>query len=127
MRLHPVRPRFSTKAVVCEKGYEKEESCAARSWEEGRHAASKIKRAVGMKIAVEDSKRCNTAAVKKRLKTILCCRDIFLPQKSHLRHCRRTHLTLNTIAITSARERILFSCLGQHGKSPMYIRIQYKA
>lgn len=34
---------------------ERRKSCAARPWEEGRHAVSKIRRAVGMKIAVEDS------------------------------------------------------------------------
>ncbi|MPC55726.1 hypothetical protein E2C01_049670 [Portunus trituberculatus] len=33
----------------------------------------------------------------------------------------------NTMSIASARERILFSCLGQRGKSAMSIRIQYKA
>ncbi|MPC15752.1 hypothetical protein E2C01_008555 [Portunus trituberculatus] len=33
----------------------------------------------------------------------------------------------NTIAIASARERILFSCLEQRGKSAMSIRIQHKA
>ena len=34
---------------------------------EWRHALSNIRRAVGMKIEVEDSKRCNIVAVRKRL------------------------------------------------------------
>ena len=38
-------------------------SCAARPWEQGRHAVS-------MKIAVKDSKRGNIAVMRKRLKTI---------------------------------------------------------
>ena len=38
-------------------------SCAARSQEQRRHA-------VGMKIAVKDSKSGNTAAMRKRLKTV---------------------------------------------------------
>ena len=46
-------------------------SCAARPREKGRrHAVSKIRRAVSMKIAVEDSKRGNIAAERKRLKTV---------------------------------------------------------
>ena len=45
-------------------------SCAARPREEGRHAVSKIKRAVSMKIAVEDSERGNIAAERKRLETV---------------------------------------------------------
>ena len=45
-------------------------SCVARPREEERHAVSKIKRAVSMKIAVKDSKRGNIAAERKRLKTV---------------------------------------------------------
>ena len=45
-------------------------SCAARSREGGRHAVSKFKRTVSMKITVEDSKRCNTVAECERLKTV---------------------------------------------------------
>ncbi|MPC19032.1 hypothetical protein E2C01_011937 [Portunus trituberculatus] len=48
---------------------ERRKSCAVGSREEGNHAVSKIRRAVGMKMAVRDSKRCNTAALRKRLKT----------------------------------------------------------
>ena len=44
--------------------------CAVRARERVRHAISKFKRAVNMKIIVEDSKRYNIAAVCKRLKTI---------------------------------------------------------
>ena len=33
-------------------------SCAARPREQGRHAVSEIRRAVSMKIAVKESKRC---------------------------------------------------------------------
>ena len=39
--------------------------CAARPQEEGRHAVSKINRAVSIKIAIEDSTRCNIP-VKER-------------------------------------------------------------
>ncbi|MPC46077.1 hypothetical protein E2C01_039786 [Portunus trituberculatus] len=38
--------------------------------EEGRHTVSKIRRVVGIKTAVEDSKRCNIVAVRKKLKTV---------------------------------------------------------
>ncbi|MPC54510.1 hypothetical protein E2C01_048430 [Portunus trituberculatus] len=48
---------------------ERRKSCAARTLEERRNAISKIRRAVGMKIAAEDSKTCNIAAVRKRPKT----------------------------------------------------------
>ncbi len=37
-------------------------TCKARPWEEGRHAVSKSRRAVSMKIAIEDWERSNTAA-----------------------------------------------------------------
>ena len=46
-------------------------SCAARPQEQRRHAVSKIRGAVSMKIAVKDSKRGNIAAMRKRLKPIL--------------------------------------------------------
>ena len=36
----------------------------------GRHAISKFRRAVSMKIMVEDSKRCNIVVELKRLKTV---------------------------------------------------------
>ena len=45
-------------------------SCAARPQEQGRHAVSKIRRAVSMKIAVKKSKRGNIATMRKRLKTV---------------------------------------------------------
>ena len=38
-------------------------SCSARSRDEGRHAVSKLRKAVSMKIALEDRERCNIAAV----------------------------------------------------------------
>ena len=45
--------------------------CAARpEEEERRHAVSRIRRAVGMKIAIKDSKRYNILSVRKRLKTV---------------------------------------------------------
>ena len=44
--------------------------CEARPQEGGRHAVSKFKRAVSIKITVEDSKRCNTMVECKRLKTV---------------------------------------------------------
>ena len=39
-------------------------SCVARPWEQGRHAVSKISRAVSMKIALKDSKRGNIAMIR---------------------------------------------------------------
>ena len=45
-------------------------SCAARPREQGKHAASKIRRAVNMKIAIKDRKRGNTAVIRKRLKPV---------------------------------------------------------
>ena len=49
---------------------ERRQSCAARPPEEGRHAVSKIRRAVSMKITVEDSKKGNIVAIRERLKTV---------------------------------------------------------
>ncbi|MPC81589.1 hypothetical protein E2C01_076214 [Portunus trituberculatus] len=49
---------------------ERRKPSAARPQEEVRHAVSKIKRAVSMKIAIKDSKRCNIPEVRKRLKTV---------------------------------------------------------
>ena len=48
-------------------------SCVARTWEEWRHLVSKFRRAVSIKIIVEDSKRCNIAAECKRLCGCRCC------------------------------------------------------
>ncbi len=45
-------------------------SCAERPWEWGRHAVSKFRRAVTMKITVENSNSSNIAAVIERLKTV---------------------------------------------------------
>ncbi len=45
-------------------------SCAARPREGGRHAVSKFRRAVFMKIAIEDRKGCNITTVYERLKTV---------------------------------------------------------
>ena len=45
-------------------------SRAVRLREQGRHAVSKIRRAVSMKIALKESKRGNTVAIRKRLKTV---------------------------------------------------------
>ena len=45
-------------------------SCAVRPRDGERHAVSKFRGAVSMKITVEDSKRCNIAAECKRLKTV---------------------------------------------------------
>ena len=44
--------------------------CGARQRKGGRHAVSKFRRAVGIKITVDDSKRCNIAAECKRLITV---------------------------------------------------------
>ena len=51
-------------------------SCEARTREEGRHAVGKFRRAVRMKITVEDSKRCNIALECKRLKTVSMRRGV---------------------------------------------------
>ena len=45
-------------------------SCAVRSREQGRHAVSKVRRAVITKKAVKESKRGNIEAMRKRLKTV---------------------------------------------------------
>ena len=45
-------------------------SCAARPREGGRHAVSKFRRAVSMKIAIKYRKRCNIAAEFKRKDTV---------------------------------------------------------
>ena len=49
---------------------ESRKSSAAGPREGGRHAVSKFRRAVTMKIAVEKRERSNIAAVNERLKTI---------------------------------------------------------
>ena len=38
--------------------------------QEGRHAVSKVRRAVTMEIAIKDSKRSNTAVIFERMKTV---------------------------------------------------------
>ena len=45
-------------------------SCAARPREQERHAVSKVRRAIFMKIAVKESKTGNIAGMRKRLKTV---------------------------------------------------------
>ena len=45
-------------------------SCVARPREQGRHAVSKIRGAVNMKIVAKDNKRGNITAMRKRLKTV---------------------------------------------------------
>ena len=49
------------KSLMHQRGHERRE---------GRHAASKIRRVVGPKMVIEDSKRYNIAAVRKRLKRV---------------------------------------------------------
>ena len=51
-------------------------SCAARPQEQGRHAVSKIRRAVSMKIALKVSKRGNIVAMRKRLKIVSQGREV---------------------------------------------------
>jgi len=46
-------------------------SCALRPQEGRRHAVSKFRRTVSMKITVEDSQRCNIAVERERLKSQL--------------------------------------------------------
>ena len=55
---------------------ERRQSCAARPREEGRHAFSKIRSTVRMEIIVEDSKRGNITAMRKRLKTVSQRREV---------------------------------------------------
>ena len=45
-------------------------SGAAGPPEEGRHAVSKFRRAVRVKISIKDSKRTNIALKRNRLKTV---------------------------------------------------------
>jgi hypothetical protein len=49
---------------------ESRKSSAAGPREGGRHAVSKFRRTVTMKIAVEKRERSNIAAVNERLKTV---------------------------------------------------------
>ena len=51
-------------------------SCAARPREQGRHAVSKIRVAVSIKIAVKESRRGNIAAMRNRLKTVSQKREV---------------------------------------------------
>ena len=44
--------------------------CVVRLREEGRHAVSKARRTVGIKTAVEDSKRCNISSMREKLKIV---------------------------------------------------------
>ena len=45
-------------------------SCGVRQQKDGRHAVCKIDRAVCMKIAIEDRKRCSISVKRERLKTV---------------------------------------------------------
>ena len=45
-------------------------SCAVRLREQGRHAVSKIRRAVSMKIVIKESTGGNIAAIRKRQNTV---------------------------------------------------------
>ena len=56
---------------------ERRKSCASRTRGERRHAISKIRRAVSIKIAVENRKRCNTESVRKRMETASQRRRVF--------------------------------------------------
>ena len=49
---------------------ERRKTCAGGQWEEERLADSKIRGAVGMKMAIKDSKRCNIALIRNKLKTV---------------------------------------------------------
>ena len=49
---------------------ERGKSSAARPKKGGKHAVSKIRKAVSMKITVEYSKRANITAKRERLKTV---------------------------------------------------------
>ena len=54
----------------CIRVLDKTKVCAARPQEDGRHADSKINRAVSIKTTIEDSKRFNIPAKRERLKTV---------------------------------------------------------
>ena len=67
--------------------------CPLDTQEQGRHAVSEIRRAVSMEVAVKESKRVNTAEMRKRLKRrrrVLippCSKDLYewsLPK--HVKH-----------------------------------------
>jgi len=45
-------------------------SCVARSPKKGRHTATKVRRTVAMKIAIEERQGCNIAASRKKLRVI---------------------------------------------------------
>ena len=51
-------------------GVRRSKAYAARPREQGRHAVSEISRAVSMKIVVKESKKGNSVAMRKRLKTV---------------------------------------------------------
>ena len=55
---------------------QRRKSCAMRLQEEGRHAVSMINRAVSMKRAIEDSKRCNFLVKGETLKTVVQRRGV---------------------------------------------------
>ena len=44
--------------------------CAVMSRKEERYAVSKIRGQISIKIGIEDKKRCNISAARKRLKTV---------------------------------------------------------
>ena len=48
----------------------KSKFCAAMPLEQGRHAVSEIRRAVSIEVELKESKSCNIAAMRKRLKTV---------------------------------------------------------
>ena len=58
------------------------------------HVVSKIRRAARMKIALEDSKRGNTAAMKERLKTV--------SQRKGVNEMKSLHLPCPTGLMTTA-------------------------
>ena len=73
---------------------ERRQCCLVRTQEEGMHVVSKIRRADRMKIALEDSKRGNTAAMKERLKTV--------SQRKGVNEMKSLHLPCPTGLMTTA-------------------------
>ena len=55
---------------------ERRKSCSAKSRKEGRNGVCKMRRPIGMKIAVEDNKRCNIATMRMRPITIIQRREV---------------------------------------------------
>ena len=73
--------------------------CVVGLQEDGRHALSNINRAVSMKIAIEDRKRCNILANRESLKTVSQRRGIDAMKRSYLSNLKMLTFTKQMIII----------------------------